>query len=358
MASPRNRNGKIDFLKFLFAALVLVHHSRYVVGDKNSLFLGGSFAVEFYFLVSGYLMMASIKKMSERTVSLGAETGAFLLKKYKSFCPEILITYVIAFAVTYLGQKTKFFTLLSTTFSEILLINMTGIWAKSVNGAIWYLSSMLIAMAFLFPLLRKYGDTALYVIIPVGSVLLLGWFCGNVKSPRNPTEWLGWTYKGNIRALAELGLGITLYPIVEKIKKLNFTVFGRILLTAVEYICYAQLLHYMYTSTATRKDFFYLLVYAIALIISFSQMGIDTVVFRGSFFSWLGKFSFPLYLSHHFYSKNIRAFFPDYSDKRLLVVYYGISVLTALFVMFLSDLIRKHGSKLKLKRLFVRPAAQ
>ena len=354
MATTKKRNGKIDFLKFLFAIIVLIHHTRYVIGDKKSLFLGGSLAVEFYFMVSGYLMMASIKKMSERTMSLGAETGAFLWKKYKSFCPEILITYVIAFAITYLGQKTNFFTLLSTTFSEVLLINMAGIWAKSVNGAIWYLSSMLIAMAILFPLLRKYGDTALYVIIPVGSLLILGWFCGNVKSPRNPTEWLGWTYKGNLRALAELGIGISLYPIVEKLKKLNFTVFGRIFLTAVEYGCYAQLIHYMYTSTATRKDFFYLLIYAIALVISFSQMGIDTVVFNNRFFSWLGKFSFPLYLSHHFYSKNIRAFFPKYSDKRLLVLYYGLSLGTALVVMILSDLIRKYGSKLKLKRLVVR----
>lgn len=358
MASPKKRNGKIDFLKFLFAVIVLIHHSRYVVGDKKSLFLGGSFAVEFYFLVSGYLMMASIAKMGERTRSLGAETGTFLWKKYKGFCPEILITYVIAFAVTYLGQKTEFFTLLSTTFSEVLLINMSGIWAKSVNGAIWYLSSMLIAMAILFPLLRKYGDTALHVIIPVGSLLLLGWFCGNVKSPRNPTEWMGWTYKGNIRALAELGIGISLYPIVEKMKKINFSIFGRILLTVLEYICYAQLIHYMFTSTATRKDFFFLLVYAIALIISFSQKGIDTAVFSGRFFSWLGKFSFPLYLCHHFYSKNIKVFFPKYSDKRLLAVYYGVSILTALVVMGLSDLIRKHGSKLKLKRLFVRPTTQ
>lgn len=354
MASRKNRNGKIDFLKFLFAVIVLIHHSRYVVGDKNSLFLGGSYAVEFYFLVSGYLMMASIKKMSERTLSLGAETGAFLLKKYKSFCPEILITYIIAFAVTFLGTKTKFFTLLTTTFSEVLLINMTGIWAKSVNGAIWYLSSMLIAMAILFPLLRKYGDTALYVIIPVGSVLLLGWFCGNVKSPRNPTEWLGWTYKGNLRALAELGIGISLYPVVEKLKKMKFTVFGRILLTLAEYACYTQLIHYMYTSTATRKDYFYLLIYAIALIISFSQQGIDVPVFNGRF-SWLGKYSFSLYLSHHFYSKNIRTFFPELSDKRLLAVYYGVSVVTALAVMLLSDAIRKYGSKLNLKRLFVRP---
>ena len=38
MASNKKRNGKIDFLKFLFAIIVLIHHTRYVVGDKKSLF--------------------------------------------------------------------------------------------------------------------------------------------------------------------------------------------------------------------------------------------------------------------------------------------------------------------------------
>jgi peptidoglycan/LPS O-acetylase OafA/YrhL len=94
------------------------------------------------------------------------------------------------------------------------------------------------------------------------------------------------------------------------------------------------------------------------LVISFSQKGIDTAVFSGRFFSWLGKFSFSVYLTHHFYSTRLTTVFPKYSDKRLLAVYYGVSILTALVVMGLSDLIRKHGSKLKLKRLFVRPTTE
>ncbi len=353
MASNKKRNGKIDFLKFLFAIIVLIHHTRYVVGDKKSLFLGGSLAVEFYFLVSGYLMMAGIQKLQERKLSLGAETGAFLWKKYKSFCPEIIISYIIAFAVTYLSGKTGFFKLLVTSFSDVLLIGMTGLRIKTVNGAIWYLSSMLLSMAILYPLLRKFGDTALHIIIPIGSLVLLGWFCGSGDSPRNPTSWIGWTYRGNLRALAELGIGVCLYPLVEKLKKVDFTVFGRILLTLAEYACYAGVILYMYFEKATRMDYFFILLLALGLLISFSQKGIDTAVFNGRF-SWLGRYSFSVYLSHHFYSTTLSDFFPKFSDKRLLVLYYGLSLGTALVVMGISDLIRKHGSKLQIKRLFVR----
>ena len=353
MASTKKRNGKIDFLKFVFAIIVLIHHTRYVVGDKKSLFLGGSLAVEFYFLVSGYLMMAGIQKLKERPVSLGAETGAFLLKKYKSFCPEIIISYIIAFAVTYIGGETGFFKLLATTFSDVLLIGMTGLRIKTVNGAIWYLSSMLLSMAILYPLLRKFGKTAVNVIIPILSLVLLGWFCGNGESPRNPTGWIGWTYRGNLRALAELGIGVCLYPIVEKVKRIDFTVFGRIMLTLAEYVCYALFILYMYHEKAGRTDYFFILLLALGLIVSFSQKGIDTVVFDGRF-SWLGRYSFSVYLSHHFYSTHLDDFFPKFSDKRQLAIYYGVSLLTALVVMGLSDLIRKYGSKLGLKLLVVR----
>lgn len=359
MLAPKKRNGKIDFLRFLFAVIVLIYHSRYVVGDEKSLFLGGSFAVEFFFLVSGYLMIASIRRMPPPTKSLSTETGIFLLKKYQSFFPELLIAYVIAAAVTTLALNGNFIKLLVLSYSDVLLVGMTGLQIYSINVAIWYLSSMLLAMAILYPLLRKYGDTALYIIIPLLTLFLLGWFCGNEESPRKATKWIGWTYRGNLRALAEMGAGICLYPIVEKVKKINFTVFARILLTALEYGCYAQLLYHMNVRSFTRYDYFYLLVFAVALTISFSQKGIDTALFRGRFFAWLGKFSFPLYLSHYFYSQTVRTFFPGLSDRQLLITYYGLSALTALVVMGLSGLIRKIFAKLALHwPRFLRPVVK
>ncbi len=49
----RARNGKIDFLRLLFAFIIVLHHTRYLLGDDHCLFLGGSLSVEFFFFVSG-----------------------------------------------------------------------------------------------------------------------------------------------------------------------------------------------------------------------------------------------------------------------------------------------------------------
>ena len=62
MQGENMRNGEIDFLRFLFSLIILLRHSSNIVGKKWYPFLGGAFAVEFFFLVSGYLMMASIHK--------------------------------------------------------------------------------------------------------------------------------------------------------------------------------------------------------------------------------------------------------------------------------------------------------
>ena len=98
-----NRNGKIEFLRFLFSVIIVIHHSRYILGDDQCLFLGGSLAVEFFFLVSGYLMMASIDRISARKApgqDLGRETLGFLWRKARAVYPDLLIAWVIALVFT------------------------------------------------------------------------------------------------------------------------------------------------------------------------------------------------------------------------------------------------------------------
>ena len=102
----------------------------------------------------------------------------------------------------------------------------------------------------------------------------------------------------------------------------------------------------MYTDIASRKDYFYLLIYAVALAISFSQQGIDAPVFNGRFF-WLGKYSFSLYLSHQFYALNLNTLLPDLSIQHLQIAYYACAAVTALVIMLLSDLLRSLAGKLK-----------
>lgn len=61
-----SRNVTIEYLRFVFAGIVVLHHSRYILGDEDCWFLGGSLAVEFFLFVSGYLLQVSAEKKEGR----------------------------------------------------------------------------------------------------------------------------------------------------------------------------------------------------------------------------------------------------------------------------------------------------
>lgn len=344
------KNGKIDFLKFFFALVIVIHHGvQKVLSAKYPQFIGGSLAVEFFFIVSGYLLMASIQRLPARTQPLGVETGRFMWRKIKSFYPEVALCFVLGFAVEFFAQKDGLLLFWEKTFQNLFLLNMTGIGVASTHGELWYISSMLICMMILFPLLRKYPDMMTRVVCPLLALLLLGYFCMNKTSPRSPTTvWKEFTYKGNIRALAELSIGVCLYPLAEKLKAVKLSTFSRILVSIVEWGCYIAIFEYMRLKTASRLDYYYIAMFALAILLSFSGQGVDTKLFQNRFCAFLGKLSFPVYLAHNAWAKNINEFLPKgYSEKRAFVIYLALATVTTVVIYLLSGWLRKLGKVLQ-----------
>ena len=145
----KKRNGKIDFLRLFFAVIIVLHHSRYVLGYEESIFIGGALAVEFFFIVSGYLMMAHIAKLegakrpaarldagNESNVSgvddmrLGSETYHYLMRKIRGFLSEFLFAVVIGFLFTAAAERWSAAETLQhfiQNFGEYTLLQMSGI---------------------------------------------------------------------------------------------------------------------------------------------------------------------------------------------------------------------------------------
>ena len=348
----RRRNQTIDALRFLFAVIIVIHHSRSLVGDDNCLFLGGSLAVEFYFLVSGYLMMASVFRKNQQGLSgsLAGETFGFLKRKLKSFYPEVMVAWVIAFLFTCStrGESLKevakqFF----NSFSESLLMFSFGLSTGNVNPATWYLSSMLIFMVILYPLLRKYPAVMKYLVMPLSVLFLLGWLNMEYSTPRDPTRWLGWTYKGNPRALAELELGALCFFAAQKIRAIPFNKLARVLLAVVECGCYVISALYMFYAKPSHMDIFFIALLCLGICLSFSGQTALSCLPENPVVFWLGKYSFPLYLSHQFYAKQLNDILPaSFSNNQRMAVYLPCAFLTALAVWGISHLLRKNGDRI------------
>ena len=102
-------------------------------------------------------------------------------------------------------------------------------------------------------------------------------------------------------------------------------------------------------------QFVILILFAIAVTISFSHQGMLAPLYDNRVVYWLGRFSFPLFLSHHAWSGRMNRMFPDDTYAQLFPKYVLLSVGTAFAVYVISAWVRRLGGKYKgsLRRLFV-----
>ncbi|MBR5278787.1 MAG: hypothetical protein IKU23_05945, partial [Clostridia bacterium] len=87
------RNGTIDLLKFAFTVMVMLYHTGYC-------FKGGYIAVDFFFIVSGFLMAKSMKISVNNGVAAGTDTVNFILRKAKGIFPFYISAWLITFIAT------------------------------------------------------------------------------------------------------------------------------------------------------------------------------------------------------------------------------------------------------------------
>ena len=351
MKPTSKRVGEIELFRAIFCLIIMIRHGGEMFGTLQIPFGGGAFGVEFFFLVSGYLMMATIaKRLGQSTDRLGTETLTFVGRKMGAFYPEMVVAYIVGFVIESVAMKLngqQVYELFMNDPFEVLLLRMTGLGRNTINGAVWYLQSMILCMLILYPLIRKFPDMMQKVVMPLVAVLLLGWLCRNYTDLRNPNLWIDFTFKGNVRGLAELSLGAVAYPIVQWLKGFRLTLPYRIGLTVLKWGCWLSLLAYMYKNN-TKYDAFFCLVFFLAIVLAFSQQGVDAGLYQNRFVYWLGKMSLPYFLSHIFFAQDLPLLLPkDASKGTMWAAYFGCTIVTTAIVYWCGKGIRLLGAAIK-----------
>ena len=408
----KQHNVTIDFLRFLFSVIVVLHHSRYVLGDDNCYFLGGSLAVEFFFFVSGYLLLVGADKAGRKngagnllpggadmagrkngagyllpggvdeagvgagteangiyagangigaetkgagTNGIGSETLHFILHKIRSFLPEFLIAWWIGFVLIGVVRQygvLDYLKAFENDFWELTLVKMSGLFTHGIDGAMWYLSAMLLGMAFLYPLLRTKRDLMTHLVCPLLALFLYGYLCQAEGHPRDPIVWLGLCYKGLVRAIAGLCTGVVICMAVRRIKKhapAGLTKLGNALAIGIQLLCLILTIRYMAEQEPSEYDYFYIFLLMLLVLISFSGFGLESVLGNSQrlhrLSAFLGKYSLSLYLGHLYFAQHVNELLPEelYSGKIRMTVYLAAAFANGLLVMGLSVLYRRYS---------------
>lgn len=338
-----NRNRTVDVMRLVFSIIIVLLHATQRFLSEFKIFTIGSLGVDFFFIVSGFLMAQSALKYSGRNI--GKETRIFITKKVCSILPEMITAWLIAFVVTEWCREYVNIGLLAKDFLmgiwDFTFLQMSGLAGNiSINGVTWYLSAMILAMLLLFPLLIKDREIFLKILAPVIAVFILGYLCKVYKRVVSPTEWLGFCYKGFLRAAAELALGCVCWDMCQFIGKVEFTKFGKYCLTGLEAGCYLFSIFWMWGHSGSKMDFIIVLMLAVAVTISFSGKSCTYVWFSSKRYAFCAKLSFYVYLGHHCWAKNITAIFPLKTDAELLIRYIILIIITVSVIHVCSTWLR------------------
>lgn len=336
----KTRNGTIDFFRFIFAICIVIHHGYLLFEGSNytyTLFERGAIGVEFFFLVSGFLMAKSINKEKDDN-AIEDSTIKFMFKKISSFYPAFFISYVISIILIsifcYTGEK-MFITRFFDSIWELLLIRGFGFQGVRSYPASWYLSAMVIAMTLIYPIYKKnkgFFEKYLSLLIPL---LIFGYMFHTTKSILNIEIFMGIMYKSTLRAIGVICLGIFSYSVCEKLKRITFTNQGEKLLTFIEWFGYLLTIFYMqfFKEFKVGFDFLILLFLAISVTLSFSNKTKTRNIFNKEIYIKLGKYSLYPYLIYYPFGVILGKYMKNLTPIIPIFLYLVLTFLVAFAIM-------------------------
>ncbi len=351
----KKHNGIISFWKFVFCMVIIIFHAgEYFIGKQDILFKYGSIAVEFFFVVSGFLMCKSAcaKKRKEKE-SIGEETFHYIYSKFVNLFPYIFIAFVVDFLLRIIADISSVKYYINSIF-DLFMLKMAGFKTTGFIGHTWYISAMLISMTLIYPQIKKFNKNYFYFIAPISIILIGGWLNHNFGNLREPTLWIGFTYKGVVRAYIEIMIGSLLYPLSLKLKDLKLTNFAKYLLSIIEWGGYIFVIVVSQFLNSTSIDYILLCIISISTLIAFSEQTVELKLLSNKFVFFLEKLSLTMYLIHIPFRTYFKITNSDITYKHELIFLVSVSLVLGTMMVYIVDYLKQKKYFIpKLKKIFI-----
>lgn len=299
-----SRNGSIDIMRIVFCFVIIFYHINNRVDffsyKSFTFFKNGKIGVEFFFLVSGFLLAANARFLNGDAVKL---TERYIKKKLLYILPYHIPAFFTALAALLLIErpagKEALFERVVNSLPNLFFIEKSGLINKTVITAEWYIGAMLLMMLILYPLVLRYQERFTRLAAPLITVLLIGYMIhANQKLGGMERFLFAKTIpKAYIRAFAEMTGGTFCFEVSQKLKVLRFSKTDRIILSFAELGCYLLPIGYAVSDWETHYEAYAFYSLCIAITLSFSGLSIWSKLFNRPIIYRLGRLSFPLYLA-------------------------------------------------------------
>lgn len=354
------RVKSVEIWRLLFSVSIVFCHAMYLPwntdAEGNMLLHVNSIGVEFFFILSGFLMARSACRTPPPQGGVGSETTAFLLKKLKPIYPVFLFAAILELAVRFVLRSETADGLVWNIW-DFLFLRAFGLGNSTelLVGASWFLFALFPAMWMLYPLLRKYTNTFLHIIAPLIALFLFGWFerrYGNINYALHTNDVN--ICLGLLRAIAELCIGCVTYSVCESLKQKFKSDKPSVLVTVAEVVCLAIIFPFGIYGTRSKTDFLCILLICIGLIAAFSGKSYTNILLKevpNSLIASISVYSLSLYLNHYVWLRTLQSWKLALPYNISLLIYMILSLLTAFVCLTTIRTISAVRTRVKGKRV-------
>lgn len=306
------RIQNIEFLRFLFAIVIVLFHMGYSSAD-------GYLAVEMFLIMAGYFLAVSFKRFSDYTIS------DFMKLKFFRLWPLFAVAVILSGGNLY------------DMVLKLLFLHATGLSLK-YQGYIWFVAPFFWAMVFYFIVLKHYGISrsvfAISIITYFCYVLLVNFDNGNFNIRQTSYGMISFSI---VRVFGSIGLGILFYSLFAEMKKImpstykpkNFIFIGIIESAILFFLIYNMLFHHL----KYDNNLIFVIMFGAELFLFVERKGFLSRFLDKRCFGYCGRYAYAIYLMQN------SGF--DIAEKlyRQIGINYNMEALLKLLVVILLGIV-------------------
>jgi len=288
----------VEFLRFIFAVIIVLFHFRTSVKGYDGLDLifptlkHCSVCVDYFFIMAGFFLFKNFNK--------NADTFKFAIKKFFRLTPLIWFSIICYFILSIIS-KYHFYP--ENHILRALLLSNIGFAPKvEATNIHWFVPVLFWAMLFYFYIAKIFDKKYLNLIIWIIVIFSLSGYLNisDFTPHGNTVNFYTFINKGVLRGLAGLGVGYFINMLFETdfLKKCSYKLKIFISLTEIGVISF--IIHFMLFSKRLpgQSAFLYTVMFSILFFLFLRKQGIISKLLENNFSLILGASSYSIYIIH------------------------------------------------------------